>query len=208
VQLTLEKIGKRYGLTWVFKEVDWELKQGEKAAIIGHNGSGKSTLLKIISGGLIPSKGTVKYALPGYNEGVEDIIGQFVFVAPYIELVEEMTLSEHIGFHFKFLSVIQGVNYQEIIASAGLVGQEDKMVRHFSSGMKQRLKLALAIFSDTPLIILDEPTANLDVSGVNTYQELIDIYTKNRTVIVGSNQPHEYKFCTNILDITRFNISL
>jgi len=207
VQITLNNIGKRYGLSWVFKGVDWQLIPGEKAAITGHNGSGKSTLLKIISGGLIPTKGTVNYSLTRQNAGVEDIIGQFVFVAPYIELVEEMTLAEHLRFHFKFLPVVQQVNMAQIILEAGLEGQEDKMVCHFSSGMKQRLKLAMAIFSDVPLLVLDEPTANLDESGVKTYQDIVSRYAKDKTIIVGSNQPHEYSFCTNILDITRFKVS-
>jgi ABC-type multidrug transport system ATPase subunit len=204
--LRLENIGKRYGLTWIFKGVNWELHSGDRAAVIGHNGSGKSTLLKIISGGLAQTKGTVAYRVNEQTLDADGIIGQLSYAAPYIELVEEMTLAEHLQFHFSFVPPIPGFSADDIVEVVGLTGQENKQVRHFSSGMKQRLRLALAFFSDTSLLLLDEPTANLDDNGVQMYLGLVNTHARGRTIIVGSNQVQEYSFCEKQLDITEFSL--
>ncbi|HYC30529.1 MAG TPA: ABC transporter ATP-binding protein [Chitinophagaceae bacterium] len=204
MHLRLENIGKRYGLSWVFKDVNWEVQAGEKAAIIGHNGSGKSTLLKIISGGLIPTKGKISYTNDSMQLTADELTALLSFAAPYIELIEEMTMLEHLMFHYSFLKPVPGISIEDMVKNVGLKGHEDKLIRHFSSGMKQRLKLAMAIFSDTPLVLLDEPTANLDEAGQTVYLELADKFLENRTVIVSSNQPQEYSFCTRVLDITEY----
>lgn len=143
---------------------------------------------------------------PGANAQIkpEAIFRQLSFAAPYIDLVEEFTLVETIAFHFQFKKYETGLDAEGVLGVLGLEAARDKALKHFSSGMKQRTKLALACCADTPLLILDEPTSNLDVAGVDWYQQLINDFGKNKTIIIGSNQAHEYAFCEAHLQITEY----
>jgi ABC-type multidrug transport system ATPase subunit len=86
----------------------------------------------------------------------------------------------------------------------GLATAGHKQIRYFSSGMKQRLKLAQAFFSNTPVLLLDEPCTNLDKEGVVLYQSLLDRYTNDRIVIISSNDPIEYAHCKALIAIDDF----
>ena len=85
---------------------------------------------------------------------------------------------------------------------------KNKLIRYFSSGMKQRVKLALAFCADTPLLMLDEPTANLDAQGSNWYLQLIEQFAAGRLTIICSNQPNEYAFCKNRLNLLDFKAKI
>jgi len=124
--------------------------------------------------------------------------------APYLELIEEFTLTEVIDFHFKFKRYKPGIDKNEVISLLGMENNKNKLIRYFSSGMKQRLKLALAFCSDTPMLMLDEPTSNLDTQGVDWYLNLVEQFAQNRLTIVCSNQEHEYGFCKEQLNISDF----
>ena len=173
-------------------------------AITGPNGSGKSTLLSILSGYLSATSGTITYELEGKKIDVQDIYSHISIAAPYLELIEEYTLSELIDFHFSFSKYISGENKESLIAFIKLQKAQDKQIRYFSSGMKQRVKLGLALFSDKPVLLLDEPTVNLDQEGIAWYHELIKKYWLNRLLVICSNQQEEYKFTNNIIKITDF----
>lgn len=201
--IRLEDIGKRFGMEWIFRGVDAEFSPESKCAIIGPNGSGKSTLLKIISGGLTPTKGKIDFKIQHIrNPDVDFIASQISFAAPYISLVEDFTLTEMIDFHFKFKKM--KVSKEEFFDLCTLGKHPNKFLHQFSSGMRQRLKLATAILSETNVLLLDEPTSNLDAQGSNWYHDLMSRYSTNRTVIIGSNQPEEYSFCTSRLNIIDF----
>jgi ABC-type multidrug transport system ATPase subunit len=116
--------------------------------------------------------------------------------------VEEMTLVEFLEFHSHFKPFISSVSINEIIKIIELEAAVNKQIRNYSSGMKQRVKLAQAIFSDVPLVLLDEPCTNFDEAGYELYDQLINNYCKKRMVIVSSNDHHEYEFCSNKLNIT------
>jgi ABC-type multidrug transport system ATPase subunit len=115
-----------------------------------------------------------------------------------------MTLSEFLSFHGHFKPWYAGITTDRIIDVIGLADSMHKQIRYYSSGMKQRVKLAQAIFSDTPALLLDEPCTNLDEAGYALYHQLIRDYAGDRLVIVSSNDRAEYDFCTSVLTMGDF----
>jgi ABC-type multidrug transport system ATPase subunit len=196
-QISLKGAGKRFNKDWIFQSLNVEFEQGQHYALIGNNGSGKSTLLQVIAGFTNLSKGQIEWA----NADSQTIYNQISIAAPYLELVEELTTIEHFEFHAKFKSIINTLSIQEMILMIGLENSTDKQIRYFSSGMKQRLKLALAIFSNAPILLLDEPCSNLDKEGYALYKQLIQQYALHKLIIVGSNDPEEYAFCTQQINL-------
>jgi len=196
MQLRLEMLGKRYQRHWVFRGVSLELAAGSQTAILGHNGSGKSTLLRILAGMQPPSEGRLSWRdADGKEQTQTEVFEQIAFCAPGMDLPEELTLTELLQFHFSFKKMLPELNIAAIMDLIGLRAAAKKPVADFSSGMKQRVKLAQAIFSDVPLLLLDEPCTNLDDAGVQQYLDWIARYRKGRTIIVASNDEREYSFC-------------
>lgn len=196
--------GKRFNRDWVFRRFTYEFTKGNFYAITGPNGSGKSTLLQVIASAMVSSEGTVTYELKNKQLNPDEVFTCVSLAAPYIELVEEMTLTEFFHFHRIFKPFLPGASIELIIQTIGLQMAAEKQIRNYSSGMKQRVKLAQAIFSDTPCLLLDEPCTNLDTSGIEIYHQLIEQFCTNRLVIVSSNDVQEYSFCNHILAISNF----
>jgi ABC-type multidrug transport system ATPase subunit len=204
LSIKLNQIGRRFNRDWIFRGIDYTFNTGESYAILGPNGSGKSTLLQILNGSLTPSAGTINFFEADTPIDIEKVFQHLSLAAPYLELIEEFTLPEMIDFHFKFKSYLPGMHNEAVIDLLHMPGSKHKMIRYFSSGMKQRLKLALAFCADTPMLMLDEPTSNLDAQGVDWYLSLVQQYAQDRLTIVGSNQQHEYDFCTHQIHITDY----
>jgi ABC-type multidrug transport system ATPase subunit len=204
MQITLQNIGRRFNQDWIFRNIDYSFTTGETYAILGPNGSGKSTLLQVLNGSLTPSAGKINYLLDDKPVEAEAIFKQLSLAAPYLELIEEFTLDEMTDFHFKFKSYRQGMDKEAVISLLNLTGGRHKLIKYFSSGMKQRLKLALAFCSDTPMLMLDEPTSNLDTQGVDWYLNLVQQFAADRLTIICSNQEHEYSFCKHQLNISDY----
>lgn len=204
MKISLQDIGRRFNRDWIFRNIDYTFMSGETYAILGPNGSGKSTLLQVLNGSLAPSTGTINYLLKDEPIGAEAIFKQLSLAAPYLELIEEFTLDEMTDFHFKFKPYRQGMDKEGLISLLNLEGARHKLIRYFSSGMKQRLKLALAFCSDTPTLMLDEPTSNLDSQGVDWYLNLVQQFAADRLTIICSNQLHEYSFCKHQLNISEY----
>ncbi len=175
--------------------------QGKSYAITGTNGSGKSTLLQIIAGATLHSEGKIEYHSTQPNQIAvgENAYKQIAFAAPYLDLVEEMTATEFFTFHNNFKPFTTA--FAEMLQAVGLQKAADKQIRYYSSGMKQRLKLAQAFFSDTTVLLLDEPTTNLDEEGIEVYKNLWAKHTANRLVIVSSNDKTEYENCNDVIRI-------
>ena len=207
VKITLENIGRSFNRDWIFRGIDHTFIQGESYAILGPNGSGKSTLLQVLNGSLTPSEGKLSYFYDGYEVEAEDVFQHLSLAAPYLELIEEFTLSEVIEFHFKFKPYKARMDAAGVIDLLNMQNSKNKPIRYFSSGMKQRLKLALAFCSDTPMLMLDEPTSNLDSQGVEWYLGLVQQFAAGRLTIICSNQEHEYSFCKNILNVSDYKRS-
>lgn len=207
MDVKLDNIGRRFNREWIFEGIEFTFESGNSYAILGHNGSGKSTLLQVIAGSLTPSSGTIAYLDAGKVVDIEKVYQNVAIAAPYLELIEEFNLSELIDFHFRFKRPLNQMTTRQIIALLGLERSASKPLKYFSSGMKQRTKLALALCSDTPLILLDEPASNLDLAGVTWYKEVVGQFAKDRTLIICSNQDFEYDFCSYKLQITDYKKS-
>ena len=215
VGVRLINTGKRYNREWIFRHCNYNFISGKKYAITGPNGSGKSTLLQVIAGAIQHNEGTIEYINdPGYGirpapmtAGSSGDTGssnhlQISIAAPYLELIEEMTATEVLSFHTQFKKLIAPVPV--ILQAVGLEKAANKQLRYFSSGMKQRLKLAQAFFSDTPVLLLDEPTTNLDADGIGLYHDLIADHTNGKLVLISSNDPQEYNFCDEVISISDY----
>ena len=200
MNIVLDNIGKRYNFEWIFRKVNFEFTDENNYVILGANGSGKSTLLQTIAGSMIPSEGNIVYKNEISTIQEEGIFRHLSFASPYLELFEEFTLVETIEFQGKFKPFFPSLNTEGIIAITGLEKAKNKQLKYFSSGMKQRVRLAMAVLANTPLLMLDEPTSNLDKNAIDWYQKLIGNYSSNRLIIVASNQiEYEYPFCNKQL---------
>ena len=187
MNITLQNIGKKFNTEWIFRGVDCMFAENSASAILGRNGSGKSTLLQVIAGNIHPSSGKVSYVHKGLSIPDTEVFRYLSLVAPYQELIEDFDLQEMLAFHFSFKPMLPGFTYSRITELLGFSGSLHKQIRQFSSGMKQRVKLVTAILSDVPLLLLDEPTMNLDNAGIEWYHKLISDFAGSRTLIICSN---------------------
>lgn len=204
VEVRLENIGRRFNRDWIFRGLDYTFVSGQRYAVLGSNGSGKSTLLKIVSGSLSSSEGKIHYIENGLQIP-EDQFYQYISVAaPYMELIEEFNLEELIHFHFKYKKFLSGYDYQKLVELIGLQSSMHKSLKFFSSGMKQRVKLALACCSESAVLLLDEPISNLDNQAIDWYHNLLADTVQERILIICSNQKEEYKSCDFELRITDY----
>ena len=209
MNLKLQNLGKRFNRHWIFRKINFTFQSGNAYAITGANGSGKSTLLQIIAGAMQHSEGNISL-VNGQRSTVngqwstENYYQHISIAAPYLELVEELTLKEFLAFHFQFKPIFPGHTIESVINYISLADAADKQIRYYSSGMKQRVKLAQAIFSNTAVVLLDEPTTNLDVTGISLYLDLVQQFCKNRLLIVCSNDENEISFCKERLYVGDF----
>jgi ABC-type multidrug transport system ATPase subunit len=134
----------------------------------------------------------------------EGIYQRISIAAPFLELIEEMTFEEFLSFHLSFKTLLKGLDPLEAMESVGLGKSAHKQIRYYSSGMKQRVKLAQAFFSDAQVLFLDEPTTNLDADGIALYLRLVRDYGKDRIILVSSNDEQEYRFCNERINILDF----
>ena len=204
MKISLSDAGKRFNRDWIFRRFNYSFESGNSYAITGANGSGKSTLLQVIAGAMSLSAGSIEFRIDNKNVDQELAFQCVSMAAPYMELIEEMSAVEFLQFHSKFKPFIPGKSVSEILTEVQLASASKKQIRYYSSGMKQRVKLAQAIFSDTPCILLDEPCTNLDVEGINLYKHLVESYAPDRMLIISSNDVQEYSFCNQIIAIEQY----
>lgn len=195
MKISLEQVGKKFQKHWIFRNISFTFSRPHSYAVLGVNGSGKSTLMRLLAGMQTPSAGKVIHETDGVPVDADKIFPFVSLCAPGMEIIDEMTLREFLSFHFSHKRLQPGLSIKDVINFAGLERFADKPIGEYSSGMKQRVKLAQAIFADTMLLLLDEPCTNLDEAGVNQYLDWVKNYTSNRLVIVASNDKREYSFC-------------
>jgi len=196
VVISGKNLTKSFGSYTVINNFSFSIDGSSPCAILGKNGAGKSTVLKIMAGILKQDAGSL---IMKNNTGIIPHDKRFAFlsiVAPYMELIEDFSLEEKLHFHANFSKPINQFSTNTIISNMNFDKNKHVKIKDFSSGMKQKLKIALAIFFDKPLLLFDEPCANLDSNAIDWYIETVKKHAANRTLTVFSNQnEHEYPFC-------------
>ncbi|MCU0468954.1 MAG: ATP-binding cassette domain-containing protein [Arcicella sp.] len=201
MQISTQNLGKKFSNEWIFRNLSYQFQAGNSYTFTGANGSGKSTLLQVLSGFAPQSSGKIIYQDNDKELSVDDFYKYLVIAAPYLELIEDFTLSEMVAFHVQFKPFVQNYRTSDFLDFIELASSKNKAIKYFSSGMKQRVKLGLAFWSDCPILMLDEPTSNLDKNAIDWYLKNVQEYSQNRLLFICSNQPAEYEFCKNILSI-------
>ncbi len=201
MNVKLENAGKRFRKEWIFRAVNIDFRSGGSYAICGLNGSGKSTLAQVISGFLTLTEGKVSWGVTDQ----ENAFSKISFAAPYLDVPEDFKLEEFLRFHFSIRPLLRHVRHEDVSGILGLDQHITKQVSSFSSGMKQRLKLGLALLQESDLIILDEPCTNLDANGKKWYEEMVRKYRNDRTLVNFSNHlDEEIAICDQKLEMEKF----
>lgn len=204
MRIVLDNIGRRFNKEWIFRGVNTEFLAGNAYAILGSNGTGKSTFLKVLSGSLTPSEGKIAFLKDNKEIPIDQVFKEVSMAAPYIDLIEEYTLIEALEFHFCFKPISENLKVQDIPELMGLEKHRNKLLKNFSSGMKQRVKLVMALLAETSILLIDEPTINLDEDGIRWYKDLIKNYSGNKLILIGSNQALEYENCDQFIHIEEY----
>lgn len=202
MHIKLSKISRKYNYEWIFQDVDFEFEEGNAYAVLGSNGSGKSTLLQIISGHLHSSRGSITYSHNGKEVLIDDFFRYVTYSGPYLELIEEFSMEEMLTFHSRFRKFRNNMDLNAVIEATGLARNRNKPIKYFSSGMKQRVRLTIALLTESEVVLLDEPAANLDHKAIEWYRNLVFANRDNRIIIVCSNsQSEEHDFCSQTIVI-------
>jgi ABC-type multidrug transport system ATPase subunit len=204
MKIIAKNLSKRFHREWIFKDFNFEFTAPETYAILGPNGSGKSTLIQLLWGQMVPSSGQIFYESEGRAIPTYDMFRHVAIATPYMDLIEEFTLGEMVTFHFRFKTVRQGKSTDELLEIFELSHAKDKLIYNFSSGMRQRLKLGLAFYSQCSALFLDEPTTHLDGKSMDWYWRGLNDLRKNTMVIIASNQPDEYPADAKKIDILNY----
>ena len=205
ITINLTNAGKKFGREWIFRKVHLDIAAGQKIAILGLNGSGKSTLLQALTGYLTLNEGELAYSINQEKIEEEKLYAYISLASPYLELVEDFTLQEQIEHAAIYKAFSNKLTTENIVELSGLAAHKDKYIKLFSSGMKQRLKLTLAILADAPILFLVEPTTNLDATVIDWYKNMIANYALHKTIVVCSNSiKDEYSFCDKVITMEDF----
>lgn len=204
MKIVAHQLGKRFNREWIVRDFSFEFRSQKTYAIVGPNGSGKSTLLQILWGQMPMSAGELTYSVNNQVLEPEAVFKKISIATPYMDLIDEFTLEEMIAFHFQFKATCNQLSIGEIIELSGLATASKKQLVNFSSGMRQRVKLTLAFFTEAACLFLDEPTTNLDRKSVDWYHENLSNVARNATVIIASNIDEEYPTEAEKIDVLNF----
>ncbi len=200
MQINLQNVGRDFGNQIVIKGLDFQFEEGKTYALLGGNGSGKSTLIKLVYGALSLSYGKINHRQGNTMLAADEVPFKVSLAGPYLELIEELTAEEFLAFYTRFRPLKKGITIAQFLNICYLSPAAQKEIRNYSSGMKQRLRLGLAFLSKSDLVLLDEPTSNLDPEGVEWFKKLWATHLENRTLLVGSNfDPNEIEKCEHQL---------
>ena len=202
MNIELNLLEKSYHKKIIFRNLSAKFESGGRYGIAGHNGSGKSTLLKILAGFITPNSGSISYSFEGNSRPVESIFEHITYAAPYLDLPVDLSFYELLDFHFSIKQRYKSISNKAINESLQL--PTDIPIRQFSSGMLQRVKLALAFFTASEIILLDEPTETLDEQGFQLYRYLLETYSRQRTTIIASNKEKDFIDCISILKVNSY----
>ncbi|MEO0897102.1 MAG: ATP-binding cassette domain-containing protein [Bacteroidota bacterium] len=191
VNLTLEGIGKKFYQRWLFRSISSSFQKQGKLALVGSNGSGKSTLMRIIAGQMSPSEGKLILEVNGKKVLANEMYNYISWNGPYIETYLDLSLAEQLDLHFSWKNCLLP-SIDEVIDHLNLRPHKDKRLRYFSSGMLQRAMVGMTLLSDTPILLLDEPTSFMDEDNAAMILEMINRFADNRIFILASNMHREF----------------
>jgi ABC-type multidrug transport system ATPase subunit len=199
------ELNKSFGRRLIFNDLHFKFEKEGVYGISGPNGSGKSTLVKIIAGIIGSSKGKIIHKLDNKEIVEEHLHNHFGFVSPYLVLYEEFSTYENL----KLFAEIRGVNFNQeridyLLNKFLLFKRKDDLLKTYSSGMKQRVKFIFALMHSPQLLILDEPTSNLDDEGKNSVYELVKEEGRNNIVLIASNENHDLELCSDIVYLEKY----
>ena len=202
--ISVQDLFKRFNREWIFKKLTYTFQPGNTYAVTGPNGSGKSTLLQVLWGQVPQSSGTISYIKGAKTIPMEEVFRCVAIATPYMDLIDEFTLDEMLNFHFRLKKIRDGVKLQDIPRIVYLEDARDKQLINFSSGMRQRLKLAMAFYTDADVYFLDEPGTNLDSTAFAWYRQELAKLPQKAIIVIASNNPDEYPGEASILHIMDF----
>ncbi|HEX7402168.1 MAG TPA: ABC transporter ATP-binding protein [candidate division Zixibacteria bacterium] len=204
ISLETQNLGKWFGKRKVFEGINLSLREKSSLVITGRNGSGKTTLLKILCGLIRPSRGEVTIKQDGKILILEKSRNHIGLVMPDLELYGELTAWENLNYLGRIRGLITGKeDLKEMIAGVGLKDREDDLVSSFSSGMKQRLKYAFARLHQPEILLLDEPSANLDEEGISVVEKIVTEQKERGILILATNQREDLKYADEIIQLGR-----
>jgi ABC-type multidrug transport system ATPase subunit len=204
ISIATHQLTKRFNREWVFKNFTFEFREGHTYAIIGPNGSGKSTLLQVLWGQVPPTSGRLQYTGKKGLIPLEDVSNTVSIATPYMDLIEEFTLLEQLSFHFKLKRIRNNMPIADLINTMYMGDARNKYLSNFSSGMRQRVKLALAFYTEADLIFLDEPGTNLDDRAFEWYRNELRKLPRSSLVLIASNNPAEYPESAVKIDLLNY----
>lgn len=196
MRISAQRLCKHFGGPYVVRDFTYDFAAGSRTAIAGPNGSGKSTLLRLLSGLLLPTSGETSFSESGNPVDMDQLYSQVSLCGPYTEMVEELTGAEAVVLHAKLRGFRQNTSIEALWERIGWARRITKQpIKTYSSGMKQRLRLAVTLASTGRALLLDEPTSNLDAAGVEWYEHLLTDWCDNRTLIIASNESRDFVAC-------------
>lgn len=201
MKVTIQNLSKRYLYDWIIRDKNHVFESGSITGVNGINGSGKSTFIKMICGFLSPSEGKIEYIQEGKKVDRSDIYQYMTLAAPYTDVINEYDAEEMFLFHTKFKKLRQDLTASEFLDIVKLKGNKGKQIQFYSSGMKQRLQLAIALYTDSKLLLLDEPTSYLDSENKAWFYDLLRKQKDGRTIIIASNDMEDFELCDEVINL-------
>jgi heme exporter protein A len=203
MKLIVDKICKNFGEKKILRDISFNLSAGKSVAIVGPNGSGKTTLVRIICGLIRPSSGSVMYIENDTEIAFQNVYRSLGLVSPYLQLYEELTAGENL----KFIAKMKRISDAEdkiayLMNRLNLAGREEDQVKTFSSGMHQRLKYIFALLGDPKILVLDEPTSNLDSDGIDRVYEIMNDQKKDKILLIATNDQMDLKYGDFQVEVT------
>ena len=195
-------LSQRFQHFYLFREISFSFQSGEIWMVKGNNGAGKSTLLKILTGAMEASAGEVVYYQNDKLLDANALWKVISLVAPYQELPEELSLKELIDFQIQMSGKKRSPeSFLNLVSLFGMNAEMQKPLSVYSTGMKQKAKIILAIGEDRPILFLDEPTSNLDPVSFKKFWTLVSGMKKEKLIFTASNDEKELAFGNVILSL-------
>jgi heme exporter protein A len=203
VSITAKGLAKDFNRRPIFRDVSFSLSTSSSLAITGKNGSGKSTLSKMIAGLMNATRGSLVYQIEHAKVDIEVFKHHIGFVSPYLNLYDEFTALEnlHLLSRIRGSHVINEESTKDALEVVGLWKRRNDLVGTYSSGMKQRLKYSFAVLHHPAVLILDEPTSNLDADGIEYVQQVVMKQKKDGILIMATNDAHEAGWCEHVIQV-------